>query len=55
MNKHKLDDKRAKRIYLLFATTAMMIMVFCTAVFAETDPLAVVNNLSDFSAPVRSR
>lgn len=55
MNKHKLDDKRAKRIYLLFATTAMMIMVFCTAVFAETDPLVAVNNLSDFSAPVRSR
>ena len=46
MNKHKLNDKKAKRLYLLFATTAMMIMVFCTAVFAETDPLAVVNNLS---------
>ena len=55
MNKHKLNDKNAKRLYLLFATTAMMITMFCTSVFAETDPLAVVNNLSDFSAPVRSR
>ena len=55
MNKHKMNDKKAKRLYLLFATTVMMIMVFCTAVFAETDPLAVINNLSDFSAPVRSR
>ena len=48
MNKHNFNDKRAKRLYLIFATTAMMITAFCTSVFAETDPLAVVNNLSDF-------
>lgn len=48
MNKHNFNDKKAKRLYLLFAATAMMITVFCTSVFAETDPLAVVNNLSDF-------
>ena len=48
MNKHNFNDKKAKRLYLIFATTAMMITVFCTSVFAETDPLAVVNNLSDF-------
>lgn len=48
LNKHNFNDKKAKRLYLLFATTAMLIMVFCTAVFAETDPLAVVNNLSTF-------
>ena len=47
MNKHN-NDKKAKRLYLILATTAMMITVFCTSVFAETDPLAVVNNLSDF-------
>ena len=47
MNKHD-NDKKAKRLYLIFAATAMMITVFCTSVFAETDPLAVVNNLSDF-------
>lgn len=47
MNKHN-NDKKAKRLYLIFAATAMMITVFCTAVFAETDPLAVVDNLSDF-------
>ena len=48
MNKHNFNDKKAKRLYLIFATTAMIITVFCTSVFAETDPLAVVNNLSDF-------
>lgn len=48
MNKHNFNDKKAKRLYLIFATTAMMITAFCTSVFAETDPLAVVNNLSDF-------
>ena len=47
MNKHD-NDKKAKRLYLILAATAMMIAVFCTSVFAETDPLAVVNNLSDF-------
>ena len=55
MNKHNFNGKKAKRLYLIFATTAMMITAFCTSVFAETDPLAVVNNLADFSAPVRSR
>lgn len=48
MNKHNFNDKKAKRLYLILAATAMMIAVFCTSVFAETDPLAVVNNLSDF-------
>ena len=47
MNKHN-NDKKAKRLYLILAATAMMITAFCTSVFAETDPLAVVNNLSDF-------
>ena len=47
MNKHD-NDKQAKRLYLIFAATAMIITVFCTSVFAENDPLAVVNNLSDF-------
>ena len=47
MNKHD-NDKKAKRLYLIFAATAMIITEFCTSVFAETDPLAVVNNLSDF-------
>ena len=47
MNKHD-NDKKAKRLYLIFAATAMMITVFWTSVFAETDPLAVVSNLSDF-------
>ncbi len=55
MNKHNFNDKKVKRLYLILATTVMIITVFCTSVFAETDPLAVVNNLSDFSAPVRSR
>ena len=48
MNKHNSNDKKAKRLYLVLAATVMMITVLCTSVFAETDPLAVVNNLSDF-------
>ena len=33
----------------------LLVAMFIVPAFAADDPLAVVNNLSDFSAPVRSR
>ena len=54
MNKHD-NDKKAKRVYAVFAAILLILMVFVVPAFAADDPLQVVNNLSDFSAPVRSR
>ena len=36
------------RIYVIVVIIATMIFNFGMTVFAETDPLAVINNLSDF-------
>lgn len=48
-------ETKAKRIYAVFAAVLLILMVFVVPAFAADDPLQVVNNLSDFSAPVRSR
>ena len=42
------DSQRAYRIFALFAAGAFVFLVGSTPVFAVDDPLAVVNNLSDF-------
>ena len=50
--KHKLKtknfDRKAKRIYAVLACTAMVMMATAVPALAADDPLAVVNNLSDF-------
>lgn len=48
-------NTRAKRLYAVFATAVLTLMLFVAPAFAADDPLTVVSNLSDFSAPVRSR
>ena len=40
---------KAKRLYAIFASVFFMLAVFVVPAFAaDGDPLAVVNNLSDF-------
>ena len=50
--KHELKtknlDRKAKRIYTILACTAMVMMATAVPALAADDPLAVVNNLSDF-------
>ena len=50
--KHELKtknfDRKAKRIYTVRACTAMVMMSTAAPALAADDPLAVVNNLSDF-------
>jgi len=50
--KHELKtknfDRKAKRIYAVLACTAMVMMATAVPALAADDPLAVVNNLSDF-------
>ena len=41
-------NQKAKRIYAVFATIFLVMTVFVLPAFAADDPLAVVNNLSDF-------
>ena len=41
-------ETRAKRLYAVFATVMMMLMLFVVPAFAADDPLTVVSNLSDF-------
>lgn len=53
--KTKNFERKAKRIYTVLACTAMVMMVTAVPALAADDPLAVVNNLSDFSAPVSGR
>ena len=40
--------KGSKRMLTVYATMAIMLCCFSTTAFAASDPLAVVNNLSDF-------
>lgn len=51
----RTSETKAKRVYAVFAAILLILMVFVVPAFAADDPLQVVNNLSDFSAPVRSR
>ena len=48
-------ERKAKRIYAVLACMAMVMMATAVPALAADDPLAVVNNLSDFSAPVSGR
>lgn len=46
--KTKNFERKAKRIYAVLACTAMVMMATAVPALAADDPLAVVNNLSDF-------
>ena len=46
--KTKNFERKAKRIYAVLACTAMVALVTAVPALAADDPLAVVNNLSDF-------
>lgn len=46
--KTKNFERKAKRIYAVLACTAMVMMATAIPALAADDPLAVVNNLSDF-------
>lgn len=50
--KHNLKpnnfERKAKRIYAVLACVAMVMMATAVPALAADDPLAVVNNLSDF-------
>lgn len=46
--KTKNFDRKAKRIYAALACTAMVMIATAVPALAADDPLAVVNNLSDF-------
>ena len=48
-------ETKAKRIYAIAAGIFLMVTVFILPAFAADDPLTVVSNLNEFSAPVRSR
>lgn len=41
-------ERKAKRIYAVLACVAMVMMATAVPALAADDPLAVVNNLSDF-------
>lgn len=45
-----MNNKTKKRAYRLFSVFAALVLIFCftTTAFAADDPIAVVNNLSDF-------
>lgn len=46
--KTKNFERKAKRIYAVLACTVMVIVAAAVPALAADDPLAVVNNLSDF-------
>ena len=46
--KTKNFERKAKRIYTTLACTTMVMMAAAVPALAADDPLAVVNNLSDF-------
>lgn len=49
MRRRKLAmDKRTKKNFMLYVAMVMMLTLGTTTAFAADDPLAVVNNLSDF-------
>jgi len=41
-------NTRVKRLYAVFATAVLTLMLFVIPAFAADDPLTVVSNLSDF-------
>lgn len=49
MRREKLAmDKRTKKNFMLYVAMVMMLTLGTTTAFAADDPLAVVNNLSEF-------
>lgn len=49
MRRRKLAmDKRTKKNFMLYVAMVMMLTLGTTTAFAADDPLAVVNNLSEF-------
>lgn len=49
MSREKISmDKRTKRNFMLYVATVLMLTLGTTTAFAADDPLAVVNNLSEF-------
>jgi len=49
MRREKLSmDNRTKRNFMLYVAMVMMLTLGTTTAFAADDPLAVVNNLSEF-------
>ena len=48
-------ERKTKRIYAIAACLVLAVLVTVVPALAADDPLAVVNNLSDFSAPVSGR
>ena len=50
--KHDLNNKnferKAKRVYSVFACVALLLVATAVPALAAGDPLTVVNNLSDF-------
>ena len=41
-------ERRAKRLYAVFATLALTLLAMAGPAFATSNPLTAVNNLSDF-------
>lgn len=41
-------NQKIKRIYAIFAVAILLVTMFVVPAFAADDPLAVVNNLSEF-------
>lgn len=41
-------NQKIKRIYAIFAVAILLLAMFIVPAFATDDPLAVINNLSDF-------
>ena len=54
MKQSKLENW-AKRLYAILSCLLLALTVTVVPAFAAGDPLAAVNNLSDFSAPVSGR
>ena len=58
-NKNELMTSKArtvKKVWVAIVLGCLVVsMLSLTCFAAENDPVEVVNNLSDFSAPVRSR
>ena len=57
LKKNNKFQRRAKRLYALCVCLALAMATTIMPAFAAAggDPLTVVNNLSDFSAPVSGR
>ena len=55
LERQRKIERRAKRAYALFACMVLSMAVMIVPAFAADDPLQIVNNLSDFSAPVSGR